>query len=132
MSLTIEGLFVEAAHGFAHRFDPLTICSYDVDVDDIVDLRTDRGQRDAGIAWEDLACPWALELAARKQPASWVLTKRLIASGIAGILVPSFASGARLDMHNLVLWSWGPDRPHRVVVYDPSSRLPIDQTSWRS
>jgi len=30
-------------HGFAHRFDPLTICSYEVDVEDVVDLSTDAG-----------------------------------------------------------------------------------------
>ena len=38
LALTLDGMFLEMAHGFAHRFDPLTVCSYDVDVQDVVDL----------------------------------------------------------------------------------------------
>jgi RES domain-containing protein len=41
-----------------------------------------------------------------------------------------FARGARADVHhNLVLWIWGPDLPHRVTVHDPAFRLPRDQSS---
>ena len=34
-----EGMIAEQSHGFPHRFHPTTICTYDVDVDDVVDLR---------------------------------------------------------------------------------------------
>jgi len=123
-------MLVEMGHGFAHRFDPLTICSYNVDVDDIVDLRTDSGRAAENIDIASMGCPWAYDLANGKTPASWDVAKSLIAKGAAGILTPSFAAGARPDMVNLVLWRWGPDLPHKVEVHDRSGRLPKDQLSW--
>jgi RES domain-containing protein len=118
------------AHGFAHRLEPLTICSYEVDVDDIVDLRTDADRKSIGVDWADMACAWELEMSNGLEPASWRIAKELIAKQSAGILVPSFAKGAGPSTHNLVLWNWGPDLPHRVNVHDPSGRLPKDQLSW--
>jgi RES domain-containing protein len=123
-------MFVEMGHGLAHRFDPLTVCAYEVDVEDIADLRREAGRRLNGVRLTDLSCPWADDVANKRQPASWRLAERLIAAGTAGVLVPSFASGAASTMSNLVLWKWGPTLPHRVEVYDPSGRLPKDQTSW--
>jgi RES domain-containing protein len=131
LALTLEGMFLEMGHGFAHRFDPLTICTYDVDVDDIADLRTDDDRTAAGVGLADMACAWALDRANGRQPASWRVAERLIADGVAGILAPSFAVGARADMANLVMWKWGPDLPHRVRVHDPRHRLPKDRSSWR-
>ncbi len=130
LALTVEGMFLEMAHGLAHRFEPLTVCAYDVDVDDIVDLRNAAGQAAAGIAAADLAAPWALDLAGGRDPASWGVARRLIAAGSSGILVPSFANGAGPRHANLVLWRWGADLPHRVTVFDPSGRLPKSQLSW--
>ncbi|PQM26946.1 hypothetical protein CVO77_18420 [Sphingopyxis lindanitolerans] len=40
------------------------------------------------------------------------------------MIAPSFVPGAAANHHNLVLWRWGPELPHRVIVYDPSGRLP--------
>lgn len=140
-------MFAEMSHGFAHRFDPLTVCAYDVDVDDVLDLRTDRARKSEGVALADMDCAWMYDLAHGRQPRSWKLTKRLIDRGTAGILVPSSAGryrGSRdapadetnlerlpdSGLANLVLWKWGPDLPSRVTVYDPSGRLPKNQTSW--
>ena len=130
LALTIEGMFVEMGHGLAHRFDPLTVCTYEVDVEDIIDLRREPGRRSNRVRLAELSCPWAEDVANKRQPASWRLAERLIGAGAAGVLVPSFASGATPAMANLVLWKWGPARPHHVEVYDPSGRLPRDQTSW--
>ncbi|XIA65511.1 RES family NAD+ phosphorylase [Bradyrhizobium sp. TZ2] len=130
LALTVEGMLVEMGHGFGHRFDPLTICAYNVDVDDIVDLRTESGRAAEGIDLASMACAWAYELATGKRPASWDIAKLLIAKGTAGILTPSFATGARPDMANLVLWRWGSAPPHKVEVHDPHGRLPKDQSSW--
>jgi RES domain-containing protein len=77
-----------------------------------------------------MACAWALDLANGREPASWRIANRLIADGAAGILVPSFAIGARSDMRNLVVWQWGSNLPHRVAVHDPDHRLPKNQASW--
>lgn len=130
LALTIDGMIVEMTHGFAHRLDPLTICSYQVDVDDVVDLRDDDGRKANGVVLADLGCAWADDVANRRYPASWRIADRLIARGRAGVLVPSFARGAKPDMTNLVLWKWGPALPHHVEVHDPSGRLPKDQMSW--
>jgi len=78
----------------------------------------------------DVACPWALDLAEGREPASHAAVRRLIAGGAAGLLAPSFAHGAAQYDHNLILWRWGPDRPHKVDVHDPSGRLPKNQLSW--
>jgi RES domain-containing protein len=130
LALTIDGMIVEMTHGFAHRLDPLIICSYQVDIDDIVDLRDDAGRKANGVTLDALGCAWADDVASGRYPASWGIADRLIGDGNAGALVPSFAVGAKPDMANLVLWKWGPDLPHRVEVHDPSGRLPKDQTSW--
>lgn len=130
LALSVEGMICEMGHGFARRFDPLTICTYDLDVADLTDLRSDASRTAAGIALADMACPWELDLSEGRTPASWTIQARLSAAGAAGILAPCFARGARPDMHNLVLWRWGADLPHRVAVYDPSGRLPKDQASW--
>ena len=130
LGLTIEGAVIEAAQGFGHKLEPLTICMYEIDCDDVVDLRTDADRTSSGIALEELAAPWALDLAEGREPASWHVVRRLMADGAAAVLVPSFTNGARPDMTNLVLWTWSPDLPHKVTVHDPSGRLPADLTSW--
>jgi len=130
LALTLEGMLVEMGHGFGHRFDPLTICSYNVDVDDIIDLRTDSGRAAESIDLASMACPWAYDLATGKTPASHSIAKSLIAKGVAGILSPSFATGARPDLANLILWRWGAELPHKVEVHDPGGRLPKDKSSW--
>jgi RES domain-containing protein len=129
LGLTVEGVFLEMGHGFAHRFDPLTVCSYDVDCEDIVDLRTARARKRAGIDIAGMACAWAYERMLGRQPPSWRIVERLIVDGRTGILVPSFANGARRDTANLVLWRSGPALPHKVEVHDPSGRSPKDQSS---
>lgn len=131
LALSIMTAVKEANQGFAHRIDPCVLCSYDVDCEDIVDLCTEAGRAEFAVSHEEMGCAWALALAEGKRPASWAIHDRLVARGIAGIVVPSFAPGAGEDDRNLVLWKWGPDLPHRVDVFDPSGRLPKDQLSWR-
>lgn len=120
----------EANQGFAHRIDPCVLCSYDIDCDDVADLTAEEGRAAYSVSMEEMACSWAMALAEGRRPASWAIYDRLILQGIAGILVPSFAPGAEEDDRNLVLWSWGQYPPHRVMVNDPSGRLPKDQLSW--
>jgi RES domain-containing protein len=128
LAATLDTMLVEITHGFAHRMEPLTVVNYDVDVADVVDLRTDADRRAANVELADMSCAWRLDLASGREPASWRLANRLRPT-TAGILVPSFANGAREDMYNLVLWTWGPDLPCRVIAYDPSGRLPKNQLS---
>lgn len=130
LALTLEGMLLEMGHGFGHRLDPLTICAYVVDVDDLIDLRTETERTAEGIDLADMGCAWAYDRASGRTPASWEICRSLIAKGVAGILTPSFARGARADFANLVLWRWGPTLPHKVEVHDPDGRLPKDQASW--
>lgn len=54
---------------------------------------------------------------------SWIIAERLMADGYAGIIVPSFATGATPANLNLVLWRWSDNPPHQVTAFDPDSRL---------
>jgi RES domain-containing protein len=120
----------EASQGLALKIEPLVLCCYEIDCEDILDLTTPAGLKAAGVAADDLACGWMLLAHEGKAPPTWTMAKRLIAEGGVGIIVPSFAPGATADDRNLVLWKWGPDRPYRVRVHDPSGRLPKNQLSW--
>lgn len=73
-------------------------------------------------AWEDLATTG-------KPVPTWLLADRLIASGCAGIIVPSFAARAAARDANLVFWKLAAVPPHRVAVVDDERRLPINQDS---
>jgi RES domain-containing protein len=130
MASTSVGAIRESSQGFAHKFDPLVLCSYDIDCDDVVDLRTANARATAGTQDIDLACAWMLLASSGVEPPSWKLARELSAAGKAGILVPSYAIGATGDEFNLVLWNWGPAVPHSVQVYDPSGKLPKNQLSW--
>jgi RES domain-containing protein len=122
LALTIEGMFTEVSHGFAHRFPPLTVVTYDVDCADICDLTTEAGLLAAGTDLTTLGCAWMLDRAEGLIPPTWTLAKRLIAAGAAGVVVPSFATGATEGMRNLVLWRWGRET-QKVVAWDEEGRL---------
>lgn len=130
LSLSFNTVFREVSGGFAHRLTPYVLCSYDIDCEDIADLRADAGRAALGVRLADLACAWGDALIAGREPASWAVVRRLLAAGHAGMLVPSFAHGAMVGDQNLVLWRWAPDLPHRVLVYDPTGKLPRNQLSW--
>ena len=130
LSLSYKTAILEVTAGFAHRLTPYVLCGYDVDCEDIADLRTETGREALSVAWVDLACAWGDALIAGREPASWDVVRRLRDAGHAGILVPSFANGATGDDQNLVLWRWGPALPHKVTVYDPTGKLPKNQLSW--
>jgi RES domain-containing protein len=120
---------MEAAQGFTHKFEPLALCTYEVDCEDVVDLRAETARQAADVAVEELACAWFAEAAAGREPASWRLAWRLIEGGAAGLLAPSFAAAAAPQDANLVLWRWNGHLPHKVLVHDPTGRLP--KTSCR-
>lgn len=92
----------------------------------IIEERARLGVNDA-----ELSCPWEDMAAQGTVPPSWTLGQRLIETGIAGILVRSFAHGATLVDINAVFWRWSDVRPHQVRVIDDFGRLPKDDASWR-
>lgn len=123
LATTTAGAVAEASQGFAHKFHPMTLCSFEVDCEDIVDLSSEQTRQVEGVDLALLSCAWALDLAENRKPASWSVYS-LFSKAAAGILVPSFANRAPAGATNLVLWKWGPDLPHKAVVFDPESRLP--------
>jgi RES domain-containing protein len=131
LSTSIETAIREAAQGLIGKIEPLTIVSYEADVEHVVDLTTDESRKVADVSMEVLGCAWKLEAANRRPVATWRLVDRLIATGVSGILVPSFARGATASDVNLVLWQWGPEPPFRLAIHDPEGRLPTNMSSWK-
>ena len=120
----------EAAQGFARKFEPCVLCSYEIDCEDVIDLRTKAQRKAEGVSEEDVACAWFADAAAGREPPSWRLARRLIGRGAAGLIAPSYVNGASASDANLVLWRWSGRLPHKVLVFDPSGRLPKNQLSW--
>src|SRR3712207_4585793 len=79
LAVTLEGAVVEAAQGFGYKLQPLTLCMYEVDCENVVDLTTSVVRRSAGTSLTDLGCPWSLDIADGREPASWRVVYRLIA-----------------------------------------------------
>jgi RES domain-containing protein len=130
LSLDVMTSFGECTQGLGQRLHPLTMCEYDVDCDPIADLRSEAGRTEHGVALDAMACGW-LGFQRRGQDApSWTIVDRLKGAGFAGLLTPSFVPNATPANCNLVLWRWGDALPVRVAVFDPSGRLPRDQSSW--
>ncbi len=129
--MRLQTAWLEAQQGFAFKAQPITMCAYEVDCADVLDL-TDSGAfaatrdtlSDLGCAWEDIA-------ARGDMPPSWALAQRLMASGCAGFVVPSFASKATRADINALFWGWAPNPPHQVRVIDDHGRLPKHDSSWR-
>jgi len=124
-SLDPATAMLEAQQDFIRKAQPYTLAAFDVDCRDVVDLTSAAGCSEAAISAEELACP-CLRLQMEGEPVpTQQLARRLIAAGIAGVFVPSFAPGAAVTGANLVLWDWGPEAPHRVTVVDDYGRFPV-------
>ncbi len=118
--------FAEHQQGFLHRPQPTTLCAYEVDCADIVNLTNPDILKTLNIRESELSCPWELIVENKKTPPSWRLAKKLIGESVAGIIVPSFTKNAHKNSKNLVLWHWGSTLPHKVIVIDDENRLAVD------
>lgn len=126
-----ETAWLEAQQGFPFKAQPLTLCAYEVDCADILDL-TDLAARDAaGADSGQLGCAWEAIASSGETPPSWRLAESLIAAGCAGVIVPSYAFGATERDVNVVFWIWSRSKPHKLRVIDDDGRLPKDERSWR-
>lgn len=127
---TLESAWREAQQGFPFKAQPLLICVYDVDCEDVADLRDDTTRTALGIDSSDLACAWESLALLGTTPPSWAIAKRLLAAGTSAVIVPSFAPGALASDSNVVFWRWADTPPHQVRVIDDDRRLPKDASSW--
>ncbi|OOF06098.1 hypothetical protein BZG79_13160 [Salinivibrio sp. MA427] len=123
-SLSQSGAWVEAQQGFRFKAQPLTICQYDVDCDNVLDLTDETVLLNCGIKPSTLSCAWLDQVTQQQTPDSWYLSTQLISAKVNAIIVPSFARGATQDMKNIVFWRWSDTPPNMVKVIDDFERLP--------
>ena len=103
---------------------PLTLCTYEIDVEPVFDAMDGARREALGASDSDLECPdWEAEMLDGKIPPSQILADRLIAMGYAAMRARSFAAGSDAGDVNLVLWRWGTDRPALVTLVDDEGRL---------
>ncbi len=130
LSLDVMTAVGECTQGLTQRLHPLTMCEYNVDCDAVADLRTDTDRTKLGVALEDIACGWLSYLRRGQDAPSWLVVDRLKTKGFVGLLAPSFVPNATAKNCNLILWRWSGAIPTKVTLFDPSGRLPKDQSSW--
>jgi RES domain-containing protein len=123
-STGIVTAMAEAQQGFVRKAQPMTIVAYEVECADVLDLGDPATLAAEGIAPADLASAWQLLASTGAPVPSWILARRLIARGVAGIVVPSFAPGAAPGERNVVFWRWSRSGPHRILPIDDHGRLP--------
>lgn len=129
-SLDPTTAWMEAQQGLPFKAQPMTLVGYRVDCRPLLDLTAAAVQAAVGVGPDTLASAWE-DLASRGHtPPTWHLARALIAGGLHGVLVPSFAPGARPDARNLVLWRWADTAPCAIRVIDDGDRLPRDAASW--
>lgn len=126
-----ETAWLEAQQGLAFKPQPLTICAYEIDCADMVDLTEPGVRTELGVTLDDLACGWEEMVDHGQRPPTWQLADVLCGFRRAGVRVPSFAPGAASRDVNLVFWDWSDEPPRMVRVIDDAGRLPRDQSSWR-
>ena len=123
-SQRLQTAWLEAQQSFPYKAQPMTICTYRVNCDNMVDLTKATERRRFDIAIDDLDCPWEDSLTKGRIPTSWTVARKLYDAGMAGILVSSYATGAGEADVNVVFWRWSASRPHQVIVVDDFGRLP--------
>jgi RES domain-containing protein len=130
LALRAEGAMREAQAGFPFRFQPMTLCAYEIKAEQIFDAIDPAAMAEVAADPDDLACPWRLDVAEGRAPRSWSLADRQRSHGAEGMLYASLAAGAFEGDTNLVLWRWGATGGASVQVIDEERRLPRSQASW--
>lgn len=103
---------------------PTTLISVEADLDPILDATKAENLVAFNRAPADLAIgDWAMRMDRNGSAPTQDFAEEVIASGFCGIRVPSYAPGVGESAWNMVLWAWGPDLPHRVVLNDSENRL---------
>src|SRR6185295_9965389 len=91
LALQLNTAIIEFNQGLPFRLvPPVTIVSYAVDCDDLIDLSSASERRRHAVGLADMACPWKLLAETGRAVPSWEIAGRMRASGAAGIVVPSY------------------------------------------
>lgn len=106
------------------NLQPTTLVSYEADISPLFDTRDEAALAAEGVDGAFLSDPgWRDRMKRDGVAPTQAFARRLIAAGYAGLIVRSFAPGATPDDLNIVLWTWGPDAPSRLVLIDDENRL---------
>ncbi len=108
----------------AGRFQPITLCAYEIDAEPIFDAVNPQAREALAVTDPELSARgWRRRMLSGVIPASQALADRLVAAGFVGMRVRSFAAAAEPDDLNLVFWRWSDRGLSRVVVIDDEGRL---------
>ena len=131
LSLDVMTSIAECTQGLLNRLQPLTMCEYDVDCEDIADLRDDAGltalacnRDDLGVCLADVPTGRNGSSVLGRQPTGC----RRQAEAVFSSRVSPPEQRAAISFYGI----GGHDLPHRVDIYDPNGRLPQDRSSWPS
>ena len=86
LALDVLSAIREAQQGLPRKIDPLVLCSYEIDCEDVVDLTNPNVRLGLSISPADLSGGWLLSAQSGETPSSWEVAKRLIASDVAGVI----------------------------------------------
>ena len=123
-SETVATAWAEYQQGFAGRTQPVTICTYEVDSQPIVDLNNPQvrqllGEQFDGWETED----WLTKRLRGQEAITWRIVDQLVDAGYAGIRVPSYAPNHPEGACNVVFFEWTQESPTKVRVIDDDGLL---------
>lgn len=106
------------------NLQPITLVSYDADIERIFDTRDDNALHKALMDTAALAdTAWRDQMKNFGEAKTQTFARLLFNEGYNGVLVPSYSAGATADDLNLVLWRWGAQPPTRLRLIDEEKRL---------
>lgn len=109
----------------AGTFQPITLVSYTAEIARVFDGRDATALKRFDMSPAALADPaWRDAMIDDGEAPTQTFARRLADEGQDGLLVPSYAPGAREDDLNLVLWRWNIDGAALTVVDDEGRLTP--------
>jgi RES domain-containing protein len=103
---------------------PTTLVSYEAEIEAVFDSTDAAALKVEGIDTAALsATNWRDEMNAKEEARTQTIARSLMSNGYNGLLIRSFAPGAKEDDLNLVLWRWGDAPPARLILIDDEGRL---------
>ena len=121
-SLSITSALREANQ--VGTLQPTTLVAYEAEIETIFDTRDEAALQAAGMDVVALSDPaWRDQMTTACEARTQAFARRLIAEDYNGLMVRSFAPGAKPADMNLVLWRWGAAKPARLVRIDDEGRL---------
>ncbi len=111
------------------HLQPTTLVSYEADIENVFDARDVAALKKYGMSAGKLAADdWRDRMLLDGEAPTQAFAHALVGDGYSGLLVPSYARGAKADDLNLVLWKWGNRKPHKLSMIDDDGRLARLQT----